>query len=397
MLVSCALLNSPPQASFVLIPPSGNVPLTVSFDASSSSDEGGIIVFYRWKFGDGVTGSDRIETHIYEAPGLYTVRLLVRDNLGGEDSATGTVLVDEVAVAASFSARPLSGEPPLGVDFDASNSFDLDGESITFTWDYGDGPPGVGITSRHTYYSSGIYRVLLTVTNVTGETDSTAQTIVVGTTPETPDEGNAPPSAVLVVTPDWGFVPLAVSFDASGSTDPDGSIVGYRWNFGNGEVASGVETNCTYGSPGRFVVRLMVVDNDGAFSRAAQTVDVYASAAASTTTFVNSAGEEVASYLATDRIYVKVLAADHAGATILVGAVAIPSRTFDLQPLPGAASDTFITRAISLAELGMSGGTTITARYTNPTNPSDTSSDTITVAAARSDGTSYFRGRDSHD
>lgn len=99
MLIGCSLLNSPPEASFVLFPPSGNAPLAVSFDASSSSDDGGVIVSYKWEFGDGETGSDRIETHIYETPGLYTVRLLVRNNLGGEDSATGAVRVDDPALA----------------------------------------------------------------------------------------------------------------------------------------------------------------------------------------------------------------------------------------------------------------------------------------------------------
>ncbi|MCK4590560.1 MAG: PKD domain-containing protein, partial [Candidatus Latescibacteria bacterium] len=57
LLSGCAALNSPPVASFTCNPSSGESPLTVSFNASSSHDPDGTIVTYRWTFGDGSNGT----------------------------------------------------------------------------------------------------------------------------------------------------------------------------------------------------------------------------------------------------------------------------------------------------------------------------------------------------
>jgi PKD repeat protein len=48
---------------------------------------------------------------------------------------------------------------------------------------------------------------------------------------------NLPPTAVIQATPTSGAAPLAVSFSGAGSSDPDGSIVRYAWNFGNARPA----------------------------------------------------------------------------------------------------------------------------------------------------------------
>ena len=55
-------------------------PQTVRFDATASYDIKGYVVSYLWIFGDNQTGSDPVVTHIYEAPGNYTVVLYVADN-----------------------------------------------------------------------------------------------------------------------------------------------------------------------------------------------------------------------------------------------------------------------------------------------------------------------------
>ncbi len=51
------------------------------------------------------------------------------------------------------------------IAFDASESFDLDGEIVNFSWDFGDGTKGFGITQTHTYAADGRYKVTLTVTD----------------------------------------------------------------------------------------------------------------------------------------------------------------------------------------------------------------------------------------
>jgi O-glycosyl hydrolase/PKD repeat protein len=75
---------------------------------------------------------------------------------------------------------------------------------------------------------------------------------------------NAVPVAAFTVSPASGVVPLAVQFDASGSSDADGEIVSYVWEFGGGAVGSGVQASHTYTAAGEYSVRLTVTDNDGA-------------------------------------------------------------------------------------------------------------------------------------
>jgi PKD repeat protein len=74
--------NTPPLASFTINPATGTPATTFSFDGSASRDPDGTIVSYAWDFGDGNSGNGVTTTHQYAAPGNYTVRLTVTDNLG---------------------------------------------------------------------------------------------------------------------------------------------------------------------------------------------------------------------------------------------------------------------------------------------------------------------------
>jgi hypothetical protein len=107
----------------------------------------------------------------------------------------------------------------------------------------------------------------------------------------------------------------------------------------------------------------------------------------SSTAFVDSAGVEVASYTDVDTVYVKVVDPSHAGATSLASAVEIDGVTYDLAPLAGAQNDTFITAGLNLA---LAAGSSITATYTDPTDPTDTSSDTITIIASELDVDRFY-------
>ncbi len=69
---------------------------------------------------------------------------------------------------------------------------------------------------------------------------------------------------------------LSCSFNASGSTDPDGSIAAYAWSFGDGGTGTGVNIDHTYASAGTYTVTLTVTDNDGATNAAEQNITVSA-------------------------------------------------------------------------------------------------------------------------
>lgn len=89
--------------------------------------------------------------------------------------------------------------------------------------------------------------------------------------------GNQLPVAVAAASPAGGDVPLAVNFSATGSTDPDGSLTAYAWDFGDGSSSTQTHPSHTYTAPGPFVAHLTVTDNAG--SQTTQAILVQAVAA----------------------------------------------------------------------------------------------------------------------
>jgi PKD repeat protein len=79
-----------------------------------------------------------------------------------------------------------------------------------------------------------------------------------------PPPGNDPPTAVISANPTSGSEPLNVLFDGGSSSDTDGSIVSYAWNFGDGGSGSGMTASHTYVNAGSYIAVLTVTDDDGA-------------------------------------------------------------------------------------------------------------------------------------
>ena len=84
---------------------------------------------------------------------------------------------------------------------------------------------------------------------------------------------NALPEAVIEGTPRQDFVPLDIYLDGSRSRDPDGSIVSYEWNLGDGSSADGPMVEYTYETAGIYRVTLTVTDDGGAQDSTAITVE----------------------------------------------------------------------------------------------------------------------------
>ena len=74
--------------------------------------------------------------------------------------------------------------------------------------------------------------------------------------------GGRPPVAIFQFQPKSGSVPLEVCFDASLSYDPDGHIVSYDWEFGDGSAGQGINPCHTYTFRGNYIITLKVTDND---------------------------------------------------------------------------------------------------------------------------------------
>ena len=85
---------------------------------------------------------------------------------------------------------------------------------------------------------------------------------------------NKPPIASFTYTPENPFVNQTITFDASSSYDPDGTIVSYEWDFDDGNTATGKIVNHVYSSADEYTVTLTVTDNSSAKNSTSKVVTV---------------------------------------------------------------------------------------------------------------------------
>ncbi len=149
------------------------------------------------------------------------------------------------------------------VSFDGSASSDPDGSIASLSWDFGDGVGGDGALASHIYNAGGAYTVTLTVKDDDGAaaTDSLVVTV----------DDNEPPVAVVTVTPETAAAGQSVRFDGSGSSDADGVIATYDWDFGDGEAGAGPVFDHAFAAGGSYDVVLTVHDDRGAEASATLT------------------------------------------------------------------------------------------------------------------------------
>jgi PKD repeat protein len=264
----------PPVAVINVTPgTTGTIPFKVVFDASGSTDDRGI-ASYAWDFGDGTTGTGVIPAaHTYTSCGIYVVKLTVTDYWGNKGYATVIINVGETEgpnVIVKITVTPgTSGTAPFKVYFDASGCTFETGCGVgtaTYSWNFGDGTTGTGVTTSHTYTSNGVYTVILTVTDSAGNVGYGSVIITVGVAGAV--------NAVIKTTPDpaTGTAPFTVGLDASESTTSavGASIVKYTWNFNDGspivvhnEIPPIPVTTHTYATAGTYLVQLTVEDSAG--------------------------------------------------------------------------------------------------------------------------------------
>ena len=208
----------------------------------------------------------------YSRPGTYTVRLRVTDEHGRTAEDTSRVTVDDAAPQAKITppaARTLNA--PLG--FDASGSSDSDGTIAKYEWDSGSGWQAGAATFSPTFAFPGSYTVRLRVTDDSGKTATTSYTFTLSN--QAPTARIGLPARPVTGTP--------VTFDGTGSADPDGTVTKYQWDLnGNGTYeSSGARPAWTYSTAGVYTIHLKVTDALGAVSAVA-TAQVTVAAAGDT-------------------------------------------------------------------------------------------------------------------
>lgn len=140
------------------------------------------------------------------------------------------------------------------VSLNGSRSRDPDGDLLTYEWDFGDGGTASGVRVLHTYTAAGVYTAILTVSD--GHVTSTDSVMVVVVSPS---PQNSPPvsKAGLDQTVSVG---QQVLFDGGDSMDSDGDPLSFTWDFGDGDLSSGVRVAHSYTLPGLYRVTLTVSD-----------------------------------------------------------------------------------------------------------------------------------------
>jgi PKD repeat protein len=255
-----AATNEAPSANAAGTPTSGDWPLNVTFSSAGSSDPDGSIASYAWDFDDGGSSTDANPSHTFAGAGVFDVTLTVTDD--GSPALTGTdvvrITVTDTPVAV-ISCTPTAGQVPLHVDCDCDSSTDAGGD-INHCWfsvDAGTEQDGFGSGMAYDFDTAGSRTIVLRVTDATGNTDTDSLQIQVNTA------SNQAPSASAWATPTSGDAPLLVAFSSTGSTDPDGTLTSFLWDFDTGSSSTEANPSTTFAAPGNYDVTLEVADDGG--------------------------------------------------------------------------------------------------------------------------------------
>jgi PKD repeat protein len=230
---------------------------SVSFDGSGSKTEPGESLSYKWSFGDGTEASGAKVSHTFKKGGKYMVLLTVDDGRGTPCSSSTDIITVDV------NSRPVAELEEVEhicagkkVYFDASGSNDADGDSLDYSWNFGDGNTAQGSSRiNHSYSKGGVYNVSVTVDDGKDSPCSASSDAI-------KVKVNTPPKAVMDIERAC-CVDLQQKFTAVASSDADGDALSYLWDFGDGSTGSGATVSHIYTEPGTYKVVLTVNDGSG--------------------------------------------------------------------------------------------------------------------------------------
>lgn len=165
---------------------------------------------------------------------------------------------------------------PIEVKFDAGN-VPIDRKRyqiVSHDWDFGDKSTGTSQIVSHIFKEKGTYDVKLIITV---KNKDTGEISVGGEYHVTISIENQALTALFTADPQSGEVPLEVGFDASASSDPDGNIDKYEWDFDENSDfldAKGETVEHTFDKVGKYTVSLRVTSTTGEYNVAEKEIIV---------------------------------------------------------------------------------------------------------------------------
>lgn len=241
-------------------------PVQIKFDATKAQIAANLTALsYNWDFADGSDSvSGKIQTHTFTKVGNYKVALTVavKDKASGKEDKREffkDVTVQNVLAEIIIKADKKSGEAPLTVNLDGSESNSPNGEITAYAWDLdadGEFDDGTKATAATTFDKIGTYTVSLRVTDSTGTFASDSIEIEV-----VPSKA---PTAVITVEGVEGTeleLNKAYIFSSAASATPEGTLEKYEWNFGDGGKASTKTATHIFKDAGDYDVNLTVISS----------------------------------------------------------------------------------------------------------------------------------------
>ncbi len=193
--------------------------------------------------------------------GWYWVNVTLYDGNGGQSSLNFTIIVNDTSDPITDAGEDGFTFEDLVYLFNGSGSVDNSGMITNYTWYFGDGSVGYGVTPTHTYTNQGVYFVALFVRDASGNEGYDTINITVLNFEPVADAG-----------PDvLGNEGEPVSFDASESYDTpsDNTTLIYLWDFdydGQYDDGFGIVTSYIWYDEGVYTIGLKVIDDNGNYS-----------------------------------------------------------------------------------------------------------------------------------
>lgn len=247
-------VNIPPHASFISEDRSC-VNEELVFDANTSYTDAGKGLDYSWNFGDGDMrqGASQVKKS-YTKGGDYRVRLTVDDQSGtycSEQTAEKMIHINEPPKANAGESEILKcveNTQGMVIDFDASETTDINQDPLTYIWDFGDGHKEKGVKVSHRYEETGNYDVRLIVSDNTEIRCGTSVAFVTVKLNQAP-RANAGEDAVTCAGE-------KVKFDGSASYLHKKGTGLAQWFFGDGASSKGLYATHRYHRPGTYQATL---------------------------------------------------------------------------------------------------------------------------------------------
>ncbi len=238
--------NHLPAAKLKASPISGSIPMSITFDASASSDTEGPLTNYVWEFGDGTNEQSAVAiiNHFYTTAGSLTATVTVTDSAGATSSASVNLLIrDSYALpSANFTAKPTVGYGPLAVDFIEDPTSHI----TSRLWTFGDGGTATTQNPTRTYNAAGNYTVNFKATNAAGSVNETKTNLVTIWPVESDFVYNT--TSALVGKP-IQFVDISKGYAAT-----------RKWDFGDNTTATAKNVAHSYATIGNYTVSLTIND-----------------------------------------------------------------------------------------------------------------------------------------